>query len=52
MSFVLQISDLRAPDRRRVGGRAYALAQLGADGFRVPDTLCVATSAYEVTWAL
>ena len=48
MSFVLHISDLRAPDRCRVGGKAYSLAHLGEDGFRVPDTLCVTTTAYEV----
>ena len=48
MSFVLHISELRALDRCRVGGKAYFLARLGEDGFRVPDTLCVTTTAYEV----
>lgn len=48
MSFVLHVSDLRVPDRCRVGGTAHSLAQLGADGLHVPDTLCVTTTAYEV----
>jgi phosphoenolpyruvate synthase/pyruvate phosphate dikinase len=46
MNWILPISEVARNDRRRIGGKGYALAQLFGNGFTIPDTLCLTVDAY------
>ncbi|MCG6908955.1 MAG: hypothetical protein LJE94_02390, partial [Deltaproteobacteria bacterium] len=46
MSWILPLEEIQPRDRQRVGGKAYALWQLAAGGFAIPDTVCVTSEAY------
>jgi pyruvate,water dikinase len=46
MNLWLTPQDISPEDRSRIGGKAWALAQLAAHGLRIPRTLCLTTEAY------
>ena len=46
MNRIVCLKEIHADDRQRVGGKAYALWQLGNGGFDIPDTLCVTSDVY------
>ena len=47
MNRILPLKEMQADDRRRVGGKAYALWRLVNGGFDIPDTLCVTSDVYQ-----
>lgn len=46
MKRILSLKEVRADDRRRVGGKGYALWRLADAGFDVPDTVCIPSDVY------
>lgn len=46
MKLTIPASDVKPSDRRRVGGKGYALALMASGGFNVPRTLCVTAQTY------
>jgi pyruvate,water dikinase len=46
MKLVLDLTEITEGDRPLVGGKAFALARMAADGLPVPAALCVGTEAY------
>lgn len=46
MKWILSASEVGPDDRSRIGGKAYALACLFGNGFRIPQTLYVTIDAY------
>lgn len=46
MKWILSASEVGPDDRSRIGGKAYALACLFGNGFRIPETLYVTIDAY------
>jgi phosphoenolpyruvate synthase/pyruvate phosphate dikinase len=46
MNWILSPSEVDRNDRRRIGGKGYALARLLANGFTIPETLCLTVDAY------
>ncbi|MGA6926085.1 MAG: PEP/pyruvate-binding domain-containing protein [Desulfosarcina sp.] len=47
MKAVLSFSEIKTRHRRLVGGKALKLAMMQQKGVRVPDGLCVTTTAYD-----
>jgi pyruvate,water dikinase len=47
MSWILPTENINQADRRRVGGKGYALALLAKGGFTLPKTLCVTSETYQ-----
>ena len=47
MKYLLSLSEVKAKQRRLVGGKGFSLAVLARHGFQVPATLIVTTRAYE-----
>ena len=47
MNWILSAEDINQTDRRRVGGKGYALALLKKGGFAVSKTLCVTSETYK-----
>jgi len=47
MNWILSAEDINQTDRRRVGGKGYALALLKKGGFAVSKTLCVTSETYQ-----
>ena len=43
---IIEIGQLTSADLQLAGGKAVALANLHKNGFRVPEGICVTTSAY------
>ena len=48
MNWVLFPEEIQDEDRRRVGGKGYALSLLARNGFLIPETLCITSDAYHV----
>ena len=46
MNWILTASEVGPDDHRRIGGKGYALARLFANGFKIPETLCLTVDAY------
>jgi pyruvate,water dikinase len=46
MNAILSLAQIRKSDPKKVGGKAYALALAGNNGFLVPETLCLTTDLY------
>ena len=46
MNWCLSTHEIGPEEKPIVGGKAYALATLAGAGFKIPDTLCIATHAY------
>ncbi|UCD82234.1 MAG: hypothetical protein JSW26_12660 [Desulfobacterales bacterium] len=46
MNWILAASEVDRNDRRRIGGKGYALARLFGKGFTIPETLCLTVDAY------
>ncbi len=46
MKWVLPASEIGPRQRRKVGGKAFALAHMLKDGLTIPDTLCITGDAY------
>ncbi|MGD8472446.1 MAG: PEP/pyruvate-binding domain-containing protein, partial [Desulfobacteraceae bacterium] len=46
MNWILSAEDINQKDRKRVGGKGYALALLAEGGFAVSRTLCVTSETY------
>jgi pyruvate,water dikinase len=46
MNWTLTASEVGPDDRRRIGGKGYALASLFGNGFKIPETLCLTIDAY------
>ncbi|GBC63433.1 hypothetical protein DENIS_4427 [Desulfonema ishimotonii] len=46
MRFVIRPDQLREADRKRVGGKNFALALMARSGMRVPRARCISTGAY------
>ncbi len=46
-NIIIPLDQIQKTDRRRVGGKAYALARMAAAGFRTPRTLSLVTDAYQ-----
>jgi pyruvate,water dikinase len=47
MNWILLAEDINQTDRKRVGGKGYALALLAKEGFAVSKTLCVTCETYQ-----
>jgi len=46
MNWIIAASEVDRGDRRRIGGKGYALARLYGNGFTIPETLCLTVDAY------
>ena len=46
MTIVLSLPEIEPRHRAQVGGKGFALAEMGRHGIPVPETLCVTTEAY------
>jgi phosphoenolpyruvate synthase/pyruvate phosphate dikinase len=46
MKWIVSTEDINQTDRKRVGGKGYALALLAKGGFEVSKTLCVTSETY------
>jgi pyruvate,water dikinase len=46
MNWILSAAEVAPDDRNRVGGKGYALAALAANGFTIPETVCLTVEAY------
>lgn len=46
-NMIIPLNQIQKADRRRVGGKAHALARMAAAGFRAPRTLSLVTDAYQ-----
>ncbi|UCF94511.1 MAG: hypothetical protein JSW39_10240, partial [Desulfobacterales bacterium] len=47
MKWVISAEDIGHEDRRRVGGKGYALALLAQNGFQIPETTCISSDVYQ-----
>ena len=47
MKWVISAENIQQDDLKRVGGKGYALALLGKNGFRIPETVCIASAVYK-----
>ena len=46
MNWILATEEIQSGDRRRVGGKGYALSLLVKSGFKIPLTVCLTSDAY------
>jgi len=46
MNWILTAAEVDSDDRSRVGGKGYALAALSANGFTIPETVCLTVDTY------
>jgi len=46
MSWMIPVAKVNDNDRKRVGGKGFALASMFRQGFTIPDTLCVTSDLY------
>jgi pyruvate,water dikinase len=46
MKWILTAAEVGSDDRSRVGGKGYALAALSANGFTIPETVCLTVDTY------
>ena len=46
MNHVLDLHSINEQERRRVGGKGFALAVMAQKGLRVPEAVCITTEAY------
>jgi pyruvate,water dikinase len=46
MSLITPVTDIKPNDRHHVGGKAFALAMMAREGFNVPQTVSIGSSAY------
>ncbi len=46
MSLIITFEDITEADRRRVGGKGYALNLMSRTGAKVPSGVCVTVDAY------
>jgi pyruvate,water dikinase len=47
MNWILSAEKIHARDRHRVGGKGYTLSLLAKNGFKIPETVCITTDAYQ-----
>ena len=47
MNWILPAEKIHARDRHRVGGKGYALSLLAGNDFKIPETVCITTDAYQ-----
>ena len=47
MNWILSAEEIQSADRRRVGGKGYALSLLVKSGFRIPATVCITSDVYQ-----
>ena len=43
MNWIIPASKVEDSDRKRIGGKAFALATMSRGGFRIPETICIAS---------
>jgi phosphoenolpyruvate synthase/pyruvate phosphate dikinase len=48
MNVILDLSQIREADPPQVGGKAFGLTPMAAEGLPVPSALCVGTEAYRL----
>ena len=46
MNWIISAAEVTPDDRNRVGGKGYALAALAANGFTIPETVCLTIHTY------
>jgi pyruvate,water dikinase len=46
MNLTLPLHKVNEPDRRRVGGKGFALAMMARESLTVPEAICITTEAY------
>ena len=46
MKTVIQLQEIEKKDRKRVGGKSFALAMMARQRLNVPDAICLSTEAY------
>lgn len=46
MNWILSAAEVAPDDRNQVGGKGYALATLAANGFKIPETICLTVDTY------
>jgi pyruvate,water dikinase len=46
MKWILTAAEVAPDDRSRVGGKGFALAALSANGFKIPETVCLTVDTY------
>ena len=47
MKWILSPDEIDSEDRRRVGGKGYALSLLIKGGFKIPRTVCITSDMYQ-----
>ena len=47
MKWILSPEEIDSEDRRRVGGKGYALSLLVKGGFKIPRTVCITSDMYQ-----
>jgi phosphoenolpyruvate synthase/pyruvate phosphate dikinase len=47
MNWILSPEEIDSEDRRRVGGKGYALSLLIKGGFNIPRTVCITSEMYQ-----
>ena len=47
MNWILSAEEVTPMDRHRVGGKGYALSQLGKGHFKIPTTVCITSDIYQ-----
>jgi pyruvate,water dikinase len=47
MKWTIPVTKVDDNDRKRVGGKGFALASMSRKGFNIPDTLCVTSELYK-----
>ena len=46
MNWTIPAIEVSDKDRKRIGGKGFALASMSRQGFNIPDTLCVTSNLY------
>ena len=46
MNWTIPAIEVSDKDRKRIGGKGFALASMSMQGFNIPDTLCVTSNLY------
>jgi pyruvate,water dikinase len=46
MNWIIPASKVEDKDRKRIGGKGFALASISRKGFRIPETICITSDLY------
>ena len=46
MNWIIPASQVKDKDRKRIGGKGFALASMFRNGFHIPETICITSDLY------